>query len=101
MTTAPTRIRSRLTSLSTGAYVPKNQHQQQQHNLAAAAMAANFTGALSSPLMGMGPMNGMGLMDPNMGNRTVYLGNLHPDVSAHLSRLCSTRSKASVSADYD
>ena len=41
-------------------------------------MAANFTGALTNPMMAMNGMGGM--MNPNLGNRTVYLGNLHPDV---------------------
>ncbi|BGO99315.1 RNA-binding protein MRN1 [Rhodotorula toruloides] len=67
------------------AYVPKNQHQQQQHNMAAAAMgsmAANYGGfgglGFGSPQLGFG-QNG----DPNaqMGNRTIYLGNIHPEVT--------------------
>ncbi|BGP44685.1 hypothetical protein JCM10450v2_000499 [Rhodotorula kratochvilovae] len=67
------------------AYVPKNQHQQQQHNMAAAAMgsmAANYGGfgglGFGSPNMGYG-QNG----DPNAqpGNRTIYLGNIHPEVT--------------------
>ncbi|GJN91510.1 hypothetical protein Rhopal_004533-T1 [Rhodotorula paludigena] len=67
------------------AYVPKNQHQQQQHNMAAAAMgsmAANYGGfgglGFGSPQLGYG-QNG----DPNAqpGNRTIYLGNIHPEVT--------------------
>ncbi|GAA5992020.1 hypothetical protein JCM10908_000703 [Rhodotorula pacifica] len=68
------------------AYVPKNQHQQQQHNMAAAAMgsmAAQYggfggLGFGGSPQMGFGQNN-----DPNAqpGNRTVYLGNIHPEVT--------------------
>ncbi|GAA6022648.1 hypothetical protein JCM11491_001151 [Sporobolomyces phaffii] len=73
------------------AYVPKNQHQQQQHNMAAAAMgsmAANYGGfgglGFGSPQMGggyEGPFGQNG--DPNAqpGNRTVYLGNIHPEVT--------------------
>jgi RNA recognition motif-containing protein len=61
------------------AYVPKSQHQQQQHNLAAAQMAASaasFAGGfgLSGFAGGMGMMPGM--LDPSQiqpGNRTVYL----------------------------
>ncbi|GAA5889044.1 hypothetical protein JCM5296_007148 [Sporobolomyces johnsonii] len=74
------------------AYVPKNQHQQQQHNMAAAAMgsmAANYGGfgglGFGSPGLGGfdGPF-GMGQNgDPNAqpGNRTIYLGNIHPEVT--------------------
>ncbi|GAA5857122.1 hypothetical protein JCM8547_007972 [Rhodosporidiobolus lusitaniae] len=67
------------------AYVPKNQHQQQQHNMAAAAMgsmAANYGGfgglGFGSPQLGFGQNQ-----DPNAqpGNRTIYLGNIHPEVS--------------------
>ncbi|GAA5872284.1 hypothetical protein JCM3774_003334 [Rhodotorula dairenensis] len=67
------------------AYVPKNQHQQQQHNMAAAAMgsmAAQYGGfgglGFGSPQMGFGQNN-----DPNAqpGNRTIYLGNIHPEVT--------------------
>lgn len=74
------------------AYVPKNQHQQQQHNMAAAAMgsmAANYGGfggglGFGSPAMAggfEGSFNQNG--DPNAqpGNRTVYLGNIHPEVT--------------------
>ncbi|GAA5923532.1 uncharacterized protein JCM15063_003678 [Sporobolomyces koalae] len=73
------------------AYVPKNQHQQQQHNMAAAAMgsmAANYGGfggglGFGSPAMGAfdGSFGQNG--DPNAqpGNRTVYLGNIHPEVT--------------------
>ncbi|GAA6039031.1 hypothetical protein JCM8097_000163 [Rhodosporidiobolus ruineniae] len=67
------------------AYVPKNQHQQQQHNMAAAAMgsmAANYGGfgglGFGSPQLGFGQN-----ADPNaqVGNRTIYLGNIHPEVT--------------------
>ncbi|GAA5898717.1 hypothetical protein JCM6882_000906 [Rhodosporidiobolus microsporus] len=67
------------------AYVPKNQHQQQQHNMAAAAMgsmAANYGGfggiGFGSPQLGFGQNQ-----DPNaqQGNRTIYLGNIHPEVT--------------------
>ncbi|GAA5968668.1 hypothetical protein JCM8115_003674 [Rhodotorula mucilaginosa] len=68
------------------AYVPKNQHQQQQHNMAAAAMgsmAAQYggfggLGFGGNPQMGFGQNN-----DPNAqpGNRTIYLGNIHPEVT--------------------
>ncbi|GAA5827037.1 hypothetical protein JCM11251_002216 [Rhodosporidiobolus azoricus] len=67
------------------AYVPKNQHQQQQHNMAAAAMgsmAANYGGfggiGFGSPQLGFGQNQ-----DPNLqqGNRTIYLGNIHPEVT--------------------
>ncbi|GAA6058742.1 hypothetical protein JCM10212_003430 [Sporobolomyces blumeae] len=72
------------------AYVPKNQHQQQQHNMAAAAMgsmAANYGGfgglGFASPALGGfdGQFGQNG--DPNAqpGNRTIYLGNIHPDVT--------------------
>ncbi|KAL8280987.1 hypothetical protein RQP46_006666 [Phenoliferia psychrophenolica] len=82
------------------AYVPKNQHQQQQHNMAAAAMgsmAASYggfgMGGFPSPGFGgfgadlsMGMMNG----DPNShpGNRTVYLGNIHPETTTE--EICNT-----------
>ncbi|GAA5932478.1 hypothetical protein JCM3775_005930 [Rhodotorula graminis] len=68
------------------AYVPKNQHQQQQHNMAAAAMgsmAATYGGfgglGFGSPNMGYAQT-----VDPNAqpGNRTIYLGNIHPEVTA-------------------
>ncbi|GAA5972200.1 hypothetical protein JCM11641_002355 [Rhodosporidiobolus odoratus] len=67
------------------AYVPKNQHQQQQHNMAAAAMgsmAANYGGfgglGFGSPQLGFAQNQ-----DPNAqpGNRTIYLGNIHPEVT--------------------
>lgn len=95
------------------AYVPKNQHQQQQHNMAAAAMAANATGlysptatlgglasGFSSPTMGtFAAANGVGglaspaslvaMMDPaQAGNRTVYLGNIHPETTTE--EICNT-----------
>ncbi|GAA5885526.1 hypothetical protein JCM16303_002244 [Sporobolomyces ruberrimus] len=73
------------------AYVPKNQHQQQQHNMAAAAMgsmAANYGGfgglGFGSPSIGSGYEGPFGQNgDPNAqpGNRTVYLGNIHPEVT--------------------
>lgn len=59
------------------AYVPKNQHQQQQHNMAAAArgtLAANFGG-----YGGYGPAFDAAMSsDPNAqpGNRTVYVAVL-------------------------
>ncbi|ORY85340.1 hypothetical protein BCR35DRAFT_264550, partial [Leucosporidium creatinivorum] len=75
------------------AYVPKNQHQQQQHNMAAAAMgsmAASFggfgaMGGFASPTMG-----GFGRTDPNAqpGNRTIYLGNIHPETTTE--EICNT-----------
>lgn len=74
-----------------GAYVPKNQHQQQAHNLAAAQMAANYASGfgvnLNLPNGGVGAYpNALSMIsDPaNLGNRTVYLGNLHPDVRTAL-----------------
>lgn len=68
------------------AYVPKNQHQQQQHNMAAAAMAATAAGyvGFSNTLAGIN-------LDPNQvqpGNRTVYLGNIHPETT--LEEICNT-----------
>ncbi|EFP91262.2 uncharacterized protein PGTG_17119 [Puccinia graminis f. sp. tritici CRL 75-36-700-3] len=68
------------------AYVPKNQHQQQQHNMAAAAMAATAAGyvGFSNTLAGIS-------MDPSQvqpGNRTVYLGNIHPETT--LEEICNT-----------
>lgn len=68
------------------AYVPKNQHQQQQHNMAAAAMAATAAGyvGFSNTLSGMN-------LDPTQvqpGNRTVYLGNIHPETT--LEEICNT-----------
>jgi RNA recognition motif-containing protein len=70
------------------AYVPRNQHQQQQHNQMAAAMAAQAASQLTgysspfnymSPLMPMSPMMSPmafqgGFPDPALinGNRTVY-----------------------------
>ncbi|KAK4705438.1 hypothetical protein P7C70_g768, partial [Phenoliferia sp. Uapishka_3] len=85
------------------AYVPKNQHQQQQHNMAAAAMgsmAANYGGfgglnGFPSPngFGGFGGDMNMGMMgggDPNSqpGNRTVYLGNIHPETTTE--EICNT-----------
>ncbi|KAG0152006.1 hypothetical protein CROQUDRAFT_650594 [Cronartium quercuum f. sp. fusiforme G11] len=68
------------------AYVPKNQHQQQQHNMAAAAMAATAAGyvGFSNTLAGIN-------LDPTQvqpGNRTVYLGNIHPETT--LEEICNT-----------
>lgn len=68
------------------AYVPKNQHQQQQHNMAAAAMAATAAGyvGFSNTLAGIN-------LDPSQvqpGNRTVYLGNIHPETT--LEEICNT-----------
>lgn len=67
-----------------GAYVPKNQHQQQQHNLQAAAMAASYTnnwGQLSATYTSNGmqaPVPQTNSFDNSLlsqaGNRTVYLG---------------------------
>lgn len=81
------------------AYVPKNQHQQQQHNMAAAArgtMAANYGGFGGMPFAPgfdsygreMGGL--MGGADPNAapGNRTVYLGNVHPETTTE--EICNT-----------
>ena len=76
------------------AYIPKNQHQQAAHNLAAAQMAANFTGGAGvvganlnafSQIGGLLP-NGF-TPDPNAGNRTIYLGSLHPDTT--LEEICN------------
>lgn len=76
------------------AYIPKNQHQQAAHNLAAAQMAASFTGGAGvvganlnafSQLGGFLP-NGY-MPDPNAGNRTVYLGSIHPDTT--LEEICN------------
>lgn len=71
------------------AYVPKNQHQQQQHNMAAAAMgsmAANyggFGGYGNDAAGSLSPLVMAASGDPNAqpGNRTVYLGNIHPDIT--------------------
>ncbi|KAI5481452.1 differentiation regulator, Nrd1 [Pseudohyphozyma bogoriensis] len=83
------------------AYVPKNQHQQQQHNMAAAAMgslAASYggygaIGGFTSP--GFGGFAGeqgmpMSPADPNAqpGNRTIYLGNIHPETTTE--EICNT-----------
>lgn len=68
------------------AYVPRNQHQQQQHNQMAAAMAHQAASQAMSPFHAMSPalmpsmspaMSPMafsgGFVDPNaFGNRTVY-----------------------------
>lgn len=70
------------------AYVPRNQHQQQQHNQMAASMAAQAASQITgfpspfnpmTPQMPMSPMMSPlafqgGFADPNMqvGNRTVY-----------------------------
>lgn len=68
------------------AYVPRNQHQQQQHNQMAAAMAHQAASHAMSPFHAMSPalmpsmspaMSPMafsgGFVDPNaFGNRTVY-----------------------------
>lgn len=74
--------------MASGAYVPKNQHQQQQHNMQAAAMAASYTGnwgqmsaqmsaamnnnAMSIPAGQRSPAENSLLAQA--GNRTVYLG---------------------------
>ncbi|SCV68678.1 BQ2448_799 [Microbotryum intermedium] len=77
------------------AYVPRSQQQQAQHNLAAAAMgqmAANY-GMYGA----FGPLHfpeGVGSQtfgnDPNgvPGNRTIYLGNIHPDSTTE--EICNT-----------
>jgi RNA recognition motif-containing protein len=89
------------------AYVPKNQHQQQQHNMAAAAMAASATGLYSpgaltgaltsgfnSPTMGnfatgLNSPSLASIIDPSQaGNRTVYLGNIHPETTTE--EICNT-----------
>ena len=69
------------------AYVPKNQHQQAAHNLQAAQMAATFTGGAGVVGANLNVYNQLGgvlppgyVPDPNAGNRTVYLGSIHPDV---------------------
>jgi len=67
------------------AYVPRNQHQQQQHNQMAATMAAQAASQITgfpspfNPIMPMSPMMSPlgfqgGFVDPNVqvGNRTVY-----------------------------
>ncbi|KAM0755860.1 RNA-binding domain-containing protein [Meredithblackwellia eburnea MCA 4105] len=61
------------------AYVPKNQHQQQQHNMAAAAMGS----IAAAQFGGFGGFGVNGSPDPNAqpGNRTIYLGNIHPDTT--------------------
>jgi hypothetical protein len=61
------------------AYVPKSQHQQQQHNLAAAQMAANaasFAGGFGLTGFSGGMSLLPGMLEPSQiqpGNRTVYL----------------------------
>lgn len=67
------------------AYVPRNQHQQQQHNQMAAAMAAQAASQVMSPFNPMSPAMPMsplmspmafqgGFVDPSIqiGNRTIY-----------------------------
>jgi len=57
------------------AYVPKNQHQQQQHNMAAAAM-----GSMAATYGGFG---GLGFGSPNMGqSRFLLLALLSPRTSS-------------------
>ncbi|KAM0793129.1 hypothetical protein ACM66B_000607 [Microbotryomycetes sp. NB124-2] len=84
------------------AYVPKNQHQQQQHNMTAAAMGSmavanynvGFT-AVSPAMSNLGsemgsPQLGSPRPDGNVlpGNRTVYLGNIHPETTTE--EICNT-----------
>ncbi|GAA96367.1 hypothetical protein E5Q_03033 [Mixia osmundae IAM 14324] len=61
------------------AYVPKNQQQQQAHNMQAAALAASAAGYAYNANM---------MYDANAGNRTVYLGNIHPDSTTE--EICNT-----------
>ena len=76
------------------AYIPKSQQQNQAHNHQAAAMGMAAAASLGYPTSQMLPFGSFGQVEENggmgppnaaalsqMGNRTVYLGNIHSETT--------------------
>ncbi|PWN20329.1 hypothetical protein BCV69DRAFT_287606 [Microstroma glucosiphilum] len=64
------------------AYIPKSQQQNQAHNSQAAAMGMAAAASLGyQTAFGFAPATVEASQQCPIGNRTVYLGNLHPDTT--------------------